>query len=38
MEGADPKIFDHFAINPRAQLALINRLERAPGLTKLALS
>jgi hypothetical protein len=37
MECADPKILDHFAINPRTQLTLFNRRQRAPGLTELTL-
>ena len=37
MEGADPQLLDHLAVDARAQLALLHRRQGAPGLAELAL-
>ena len=37
VEGADPEVLDHLAVDARAQLALLHRRQGAPGLAELAL-
>ena len=38
VEGADPQLLDHLALNAGAQLPLLHRRQGAPGLAELALS